>query len=212
MFLVSKVLQLLPTALCLTNAPRELFLCYCYSWPVETCFPQLLVFSPHFTDLLPGAWLWSSGQEWWCLKWAVCLKENKDPQLWYVPWKTLKGIWCCEGKRDEGWQSAMLETTHGFNWDCRGGIWHGAPWLWLYLMCGKSWGLSGCVVSVFWFGFGGTCSWNNFRVEFERRRKRRLQQVRFDTMIKWSRWWVTMPWRQGGAVSVWRDRQKMTSH
>ncbi|TNN70372.1 hypothetical protein EYF80_019398 [Liparis tanakae] len=38
--------------------------CYCYSWPVETCFPQLLLFSPHSTNLLPGARLWSSGQEW----------------------------------------------------------------------------------------------------------------------------------------------------
>lgn len=54
--------------------------------------PTAALFSPHFTDLLPGAQLWSSGHEWWSLKWVVRLpvwfsRNRKDSPLWYVPWK-----------------------------------------------------------------------------------------------------------------------------
>lgn len=48
-------------------------------------------------------------------------------------------------------------------------------------------GLQGCFVSVFWFE-GGASSWNNFRVKlWEDKRREGSEQVRCDTMIKWSR-------------------------
>lgn len=139
---------------------------------METCFPQLLLFSPHFTDLLPGGWLWSSGHVWWgCLSACLIQQQHKGPATvvcTFEPLKAASADFC--GFQGKGVHSEV----RGGSLQCENNT---ELWFRLQTRC-LAWISLIVVVLYVWKELRpavlfclcvlvcrGTCSWSNFRVK-----------------------------------------------